>query len=113
MACSTYSLTVLQEVFDAMSRQAAHTPKQIDRLVKALDRFERAPQAQGQWLRGDGQRAIWLVPGRWDLDDDRTAAVLLESDETACTGAAIRFLAGGDGRDIAALETWAERHLGI
>lgn len=97
----------------AFTGYARDSPRRAAALILALEAFERGPEQAGEFLRGNGARAIYIVPIRRHGEADDGAFVLVELDREAGTIRPMRFLQPQRDRNWAEQVEWAERFLGV
>ncbi|OCW58982.1 hypothetical protein [Hoeflea olei] len=97
----------------AFTTYAMKRPHGASRLVMRLEAFAGNPQGQGEYLRGAGRLAFYVVPPRARLDADGEAGFLARVDDSDRSVCPVRFLAPDAKRRWSEHESWAERILGI
>ena len=83
------------------------------RLITHLETFAKNGAVDGEFFRGLGPQAIFLLPSRSKIDGDGEVGLLALVDTEARTVRPLRFLPKTGRPPWCDLEAWAERKLGI
>lgn len=97
----------------AFTEYTRGNPRRAAVLVLALEAFERDPARAGEFLRGNGARAIYVIPFRDHGAEDGGGFILAELDRVTGRIRPLRFLPPSSDRNWKSEEEWAERFLGI
>ena len=92
---------------------ARNAPISAGRLITHLETFARNGAVDGEFFRGSGSQAIFLLPSRSAIDEDGEVGLLALVDTKSRTVRPLRFLPRTGRPPWGDLETWAERKLGI
>lgn len=91
----------------------AREPRAAERLLLAMERFETDPEGQGEFLRRNDRRIVYLVPPRSAWDGGKPFRLLVEVDESSGTAVPVRMVEAVSAADWEHEIRWIERRLGI
>jgi len=106
-------IEVAEEVALHLKGFATNHPERAARLFARLGVFPDDPEAHGEFLRGSGARAMYVVPTRSEVGHGGAAGVIVCVDKAVRSVRIVRFLGPGASISWNHHERWAEQQLGI